>query len=461
MEIVENGVSKNVKVEGIENMRKKYDVIVVGGGLAGVAAAVGASRSGARTLLIDSAASLGGAASIRGVITYCGVYTFAEEPQQVVYGVMEDIINRLRESGAITPPQRHRGVFLVFDPEENKRVLDELCAEEGVEFLLHSRVIDANCSNNQLTEVVVETSGELFVFTADAFVDASGDANLSHLAGASTRYGNNESVNLGSLSTRFGGIPKDVHITANDIAQAVNSCREAMPTVFTKEKSAVCRLPNNYDLVIYVASADYDSRSPESLTKAEITGRSQAKAYLHALRTIKGCENTYLISTGPEFGTRESRHLNCRYQLTWKDVCSRKTFDDCIALGSWGAEWHERSTYDSFMETLPDNGYYQIPLSCLRSKNIENLFAAGRTVDGDQKAGAAIRVLGTAAATGQAAGVAASKFVLNPTLDVQAIQEELWSQGAVANPAQLEKNALRLSRSSRLTTITSSPVLSS
>jgi stringent starvation protein B len=423
-------------------MRTKYDVIVVGGGLAGVAAAVGASRSGARTLLLDSAASLGGATAIRGVITYCGVYTFADEPQQVVFGVMENVINRLRKSGAITPPQRHRGVFLIFDPEENKRVLDELCVEEDIEFLLHSRVIEANCSNNQLTEVVVETSGEFLSFTADAFVDASGDANLAHLAGASTRYGNNDRVNLGSLSTRFGGIPKDVHVTADDIAQAVNARREAVPTAFTKEKSVVCRLPYSYDLVMYVASADYDPRSPESLTKAEITGRSQAKAYLHALRTIKGCENAYLVSTGPEFGTRESRHINCRYQLTWEDICARKTFDDCIALGAWGAEWHERNTYNSSMETLPDKGYYQIPLSCLRSENIENLFAAGRTVDGDQKAGAAIRVLGTAAATGQAAGVAASQFVGNPALDVQAIQDELWSQDAIAKPVQLEKRYL-------------------
>ena len=419
-------------------MSENYDVIIVGAGAAGVAAAVGAKRRGAHTLLIDSAASLGGAAAIRGVVTYCGVHTFADPPQQVVFGVMQEVIERLEKYGAITPPRRHRGVFLVFDPETNKRVLDELCLEEGVELRLHSRVIQAQLNGGRLGGVVAETAGEWGEFGAACFVDASGDANLGYLAGASTRYGNNGLVNLGSLSTRFGGIPEEVQVTTKDIADAINALGGAFAKDFTKKKSVVCRLPVSHDLVIYVASADYDPRAPESITRAEVAGRRQAHACLQAIKSINGCERAYLSNTGPEFGTRESRHLNCLYRLTWEDVCSRKVFDDCIALGCWGAEWHERSTYESLMENVPGNGYYQIPLACLRSKNIDNLFAAGRTIDGDQKAGAAVRVLGTAMATGQAAGVAAAQWVDTGVVDAQAVQSQLFSQGAVATSEHLE-----------------------
>ena len=124
-----------------------------------------------------------------------------------------------------------------------------------------------------------------------------------------------------------------------------------------------------------------------------MAGRRQAEAYLEAVRTIPGCERAYLVSTGPEFGTRESRHLNCMYQLTWRDVMNKRGFEDCVALGAWGAEWHERETFGSVMEAAPGNGFYQIPLGCLRSIDTGNLLAAGRTADGDRKAGAAIRVL--------------------------------------------------------------------
>ena len=135
----------------------------------------------------------------------------------------------------------------------------------------------------------------------------------------------------------------------------------------TKRASVVVRLPISGDLCVYVASADYDPRDAASISSAEAFGRRQAQHYLEAVRRIDGCGHAYLVSTGPEFGTRESRHLDTAQQLTWRDIETRRSFDDCIALGGWGAEWHDRATYVSTLDLPPDGEPFQIPLGCLRS----------------------------------------------------------------------------------------------
>ena len=167
------------------------------------------------------------------------------------------------------------------------------------------------------------------------------------------------------------------------IAAAVEAVREG--TTFesmTKKSSVIARLPISGDMCLYVASADYDPRDFASISRAEVSGRRQAQRYLEAIRSIPGCENAYLVATGPEFGTRESRHINARQQLTWHDIETRRQFDDCIALGAWGAEWHDRATFESTLDIPADGTAYQIPLGCLLCADTENLFAAGRVADG-------------------------------------------------------------------------------
>jgi FAD dependent oxidoreductase len=235
---------------------------------------------------------------------------------------------------------------------------------------------------------------------------------------------------LASLGTRFSGIPADITVTAAEIAEAVEAEIAEGNQLLTKKSSVVARLPISGDLCIYVASADYDPRDVPSMSKAEMNGRQQAQSYLRAIKRIKGCEQAYLVSTGPEFGTRESRHINATYQLTWNDIETRRSFDDCIALGAWGAEWHDRETYLSSLDIPAEGTAFEIPLRSLMSIDTPNLFSAGRTADGDRKAGAAIRVMGTAFATGQAAGVAAAELSATGKVNVASIQCELLRQAA-------------------------------
>ncbi len=419
-------------------MAEKYDVIVAGGGSAGVAAAVGAARAGARTLLVERGPCLGGAATLRNVLTYCGIHTRQNPPRQVVHGVAEEVLTALRAEGAVTEPQRFNGVCVVFDPEAVKRVLDALCAAAGVEVRLHSHVTEARREGRRVTAVRVAGHRGLTDLHADAFVDATGEADLAVFAGADVRYGNDGMVQNGSLGVRFGGIPPRADVSRAQVSAAVHAARARGVEPLVSANGLVARLPVSGDVIAYVVDEGYDARDAADVSRAEASARRQARAYLEVVRSLPGCEGAYIVSTGPEIGTRESRHITGRYRLSADEVLGGARFPDAIAVGAWPVEYHPGPGVPSQWLFIDDDGYYEIPLRTLCSADTDNLFAAGRNVDGDRLAGGSLRVMGTAFATGQAAGVAAARTARDNASAARApyaryaeeVREELLRQGA-------------------------------
>lgn len=311
-----------------------------------------------------------------------------------------------------------------------------------IEVLLHTTVVGAARSVlNTITHIDIQERRARSRISGKAFVDCSGDCDLAYLAGASTRFGNHGTLNLGSLSARFGGIDRNTTPSIASWRDAIVSAKKKNPELrglLPKNTSALLHMPISRDVITFLPSAYYDARSSASITAAEKSGRKQTQEYLRILRTLPGQENMYLVSTGPNFGCRESRHMNSMYQLKEEDIMSDRHFPDVIALGAWGFEFHdvEHENWESSF-TYPPKGRFDIPLASLRSVDTPNLFAAGRCIDADQKASSAVRVMGTALATGQAAGVAAGLQATSEQWNVTQVQDCLRAHGAFLDSGSL------------------------
>jgi hypothetical protein len=421
----------------MEAMRRfRFDVVVVGGGAAGIAAALGARACGARTLVVERYGFLGGAATNAHVLSYCGFYAQGEAPRPMVGGVGARALAGLATLGLdVRPLRAPSGNWIVMlDTEAVKLAFDRLAAEATLDCRLHCTLIGARRTGDRIDAVTLYDHAGPFEVEAAAFVDASGDADLAFAAGAPSMAAlvPDRPRQAATMPVRIGGVAPDLVVDREAVA-ALRATFGDCGSVGTIRANGghFLRLPHSNDIWWMGIDLVTDGLDSASLAAAERAGRDLAWRFVDALRAqVSGFARAHIVATGAQIGIRDSRQALPRAVLRDDDVLGGVTRADGIARGCWPAEVHRGLGGPKF-HPVGGDGWYDIPLDAVRASRIENLWLAGRVIGCEPLAYGSLRVMGTAFATGHAAGVAAARTVAGASCDAAAVRAELLRQGAL------------------------------
>ena len=395
--------------------REAFDVAVIGGGSAGLAAAVTAAREGARTLLVERYGYLGGMGTASLVHTFCGLYLLRDEPGAVLAnpGFAVEMAGRMIAATGMEPVRMGRVDVLPQHPVEFVRIADELVSAEALlELGLHTEVI--GISREDDWELKLAGRAGPRSVRAKSLVDASGDAATVELLGGVASISG--APRLQRPAYVFGihnPDPLDDAARLRTAGLIVEGIRagdlpESAMGISFRSSGRPGEIFATLDLVGGDTLADYDPLDARCLGALEIKGRDTASKTLTWLAGKSACWKSAYISHWPvRAGVRESRRWIGEFVLTGDDVLAGNRFDDEIALATWPMEFREtpRGPKLRFPEGNRPAG---IPLRCLKPVGIDRLFVAGRCISTDHDAQASIRVMGTCFATGEAAGRAAA-----------------------------------------------------
>ena len=445
---------------------RECEVLVIGGGPAGIGAAIGAAKTGAKTLLVERYGFLGGNATASLVGPFMTSFS-ANGKVQIVRGVFEELVRRMeRISGAIHPSQVPAGVaksaymlhghtgVTPFDPEAMKLVSAELCLEYGVELLLHTVFIDPIVAEKRLRGVIVHNKGGLQAIRAQVTVDCSADADVAARAGVPFRQGRDADglTQPMTMFFRVGNVDRAAvdayfreHPEESEQRMAFSSCikraQAAGDYTIPRERLSLYESPQEGVWRVNVSRIlGVDGTKPEDLTRAEIEGRRQVMEILRFLRKyVPGFQHCVLIDTAAQVGVRETRRIVGEYTLTLEDLISGRDFPDTIACASYPVDIHDPKGPGGGVSNRGETAnVYQIPYRCLVPVKVEQLLVAGRCVSATHEALGAIRVMPPAFAMGQAAGTAAAlavkEGVVPRRVPVPWLQETLVAHGAYLGP---------------------------
>ena len=390
-----------------------YDVVVAGGGSAGVAAAIGAARMGARTLLLERYGFLGGAATSSLVLTYCGFYTGGSIPQmRTVGGVGWELLLRLQAMGFDPAPVRSKSGnrIVMIDLEGLKVALDRMVLAEHIALNFHTRLVAAHRDGDRISAVTVADHEGLREISAGAFVDASGEASLCAYAGVpmSQPGGPGARLQPASFPMRVDGVPPGVPFDRARMTELVAQYNASADMPITRaDGGVVMRLPISNEIWWMTVDLDTDGVSGADLARAETRAREQAWRLMDVLRRHPGFENAHLSLTGPQLGIRESRRPFSEGDATGDDAREGRRCPDGIARASWPMEVHVAPGVQRFVD-IGGGGWFDIAHASLVARGLRNLRLAGRVVGADAEAYGSLRVMGTAFATGHAAGISAA-----------------------------------------------------
>ena len=411
---------------------KKYDVVVIGGGFAGVAAAIAAAREGTSVLIVEKGNAFGGAAVNCLVNPFMpNITKINGENIQLSAGIFKSICEALKERGAM-----HGEGFL---EEELKYILNEKVCEAKIDILFHSYVFDVKKNNGKIEQVLLATKSGVLQIESDYFIDATGDAQLAYLADSPTTLGR-ESDNLCqpmTLCFRLGNVDVEKFHKSNKKMQA--AYKEAFNNgelINPRENILVFKMPTPN--VLHFNTTRVIKKDPTSvydLTEAEIIARNQVyEIYDFMKKHADGLENSFLMMTASEIGIRESRKIIGEYILTESDCRSCVKFKDAIAACNYDIDIHNPEGTGTSHYYFPEGKYYTIPYRSLIPKGISNMLVAGRCISSDHGAQASYRIMPTVCCIGEAAGVAISMAAKGGKnvrdIDIEELQAILKRNGA-------------------------------
>lgn len=399
-------------------------VAVVGGGVAGVAAAVAAARAGVDVYLIERYGFLGGTATGGLVARFQPGPDVKRQP--VIRGIYEEICERLGEYDAI-----HDNLF---DPEMMKYVALDLCEEADVHILLHSLVYGVDVGNGAVEALRFYTKQGPRTLAAKTYVDATGDGDVSALAGADFQVGRASDGLQQPMTLVFqlGNIDMERFKSAD--WNRLNSFFEREVKVLASRRRIFFFTWREGTLgFVMTHVAGLDSLDVEDITRAEVDARRQALAiYRFFRRHVPGCKHC-VMDTASQIGIRESRRLIGDYVLTREDVLNARKFEDSIGCSTSWIDIHNPDGRGVLHELVVNDDWFEIPLRAVVVKGFKNLLVAGRCISATHEAQGAIREMPTCILTGQGAGAAAALAAEREApvrdLKIKMLQRELASQG--------------------------------
>jgi len=425
----------------------EYEVVVLGGGPAGMAAAVAAARAGRSTLLVERYGFLGGMGTAAGVTNFCGLHANVHgDIRQVVHGVADDLLQRIAALGGLNEPHALFGktVAQAYDTAAYKIAADDLLAGAGVQVLFHALAAGVVMDGaSRVKALLVETRSGRRAVLGRAFVDCSGDGDLAAWAGAPYEKGDGDGHMLyPSTMFRINGVDPQRAGRAWETIPRLMARAQAEGRWRFPRKGAIVR-PQKSGIewrvnLTQLANANGDAMDGTDaleLSEAEMLGRRQIASVAGFLKEVPGFEASYIVDIAPQVGIRETRRVLGRYLLTERDVLDCASFDDTIGVNGWPLELHLKGDVEFRWPAIPGSrGFNHLPYRMTVPLGLENLWVAGRCASMTHEAQSAARVTGACFVMGQAAGAAADLALdagcAAADVDIPALQGRLESEGA-------------------------------